>query len=132
MHKTIYLFAEIYYNSVIKKREVNMESLWMEITNFFTNTLTDIYLRDIFDIAIVAIVIYQVLKLTKKTRANQLLKGLLLVFVFWSVAKVLQLQTFDWLLSYVINAGAVAIVILSSPNSETHLNRWAEAPPSTL
>ncbi|MBE5762455.1 MAG: TIGR00159 family protein [Clostridiales bacterium] len=123
MHKTIYLFAEIYYNSVIKKREVNMESLWMEITNFFTNTLTDIYLRDIFDIAIVAIVIYQVLKLTKKTRANQLLKGLLLVFVFWSVAKVLQLQTFDWLLSYVINAGAVAIVILFQPELRNALEQ---------
>jgi len=100
-----------------------MESLWMEITNFFTNTLTDIYLRDIFDIAIVAIVIYQVLKLTKKTRANQLLKGLLLVFVFWSVAKVLQLQTFDWLLSYVINAGAVAIVILFQPELRNALEQ---------
>lgn len=101
----------------------SMQSFWLEVTNFFENTIKDIYINDIIDIVIVAIVIYQLLKLTRQTRADQVFKGLVLIFICSAAAKYFTLQAFDWLLSYVINAGAVALVVLFQPELRAALER---------
>ena len=92
-----------------------MESLWLDITNFFENTLKSVSLLDIMDIVIVAIVIYQLLKLIRRTRAGQVLKGVLLLLVFYGITSYIGLQTISWLIGYVLGIGVVAIVILFQP-----------------
>ena len=113
-----------------------MKELWLGISNFFTSTIDqlnvlngiDIVILNSIDIAIVAVVIYQLLKLTKRTRANQVIKGLLLVLVALWLASLLKLQAITWLLGYIVNAGAVVLVILFQPELRSaleHMGRGA-------
>ena len=113
-----------------------MKELWLGISNFFTSTIDqlnilnglDIVILNSIDIAIVALVIYQLLKLTKRTRANQVIKGLILVLVALWLASLLKLQAITWLLGYIVSAGAVVLVILFQPELRSaleHMGRGA-------
>ena len=52
-----------------------MDILWSELQVFWTNAIERLTINDIIDIAIVAVVVYNILILTKETRANQVMKG---------------------------------------------------------
>lgn len=74
--------------------------------------LSGFELIDAIDIAIVAYLIYRVLLLLRGTRAVRVALGLLLVFVVYSVARLLDLQTLDWLLSAIFGYIVFAIIVL--------------------
>jgi len=96
----------------VKTCEVNgLEQLWGSIWN----TVSQFNLRDAIDIIIVAFVIYQLLMLTKETRAEQVLKGLGIILVASRLSEFLKLQAIGWILNYTINAGAIALVIVFQP-----------------
>ncbi len=71
--------------------------------------------RDALDIIIVTIVIYRLLLLTRKTRAFQVLKGIAIIFIAFQVVEIFDLKTISWLLRYVIDAGAVILVVMFQP-----------------
>lgn len=100
-----------------------MESFWLDITNFFENTIQNITWLDIVDMIIVALVIYQLLKVIRRTRANQVLKGVLLLFIFYGITTYIGLQTISWLIGYVLGVGVVALVILFQPELRAMLER---------
>ena len=50
-------------------------------------------LRDVIDIAVVSLAMYQILLFARKSRAGQLVRGLLLLLVFYALADVMQLRT---------------------------------------
>ncbi|MEZ4358257.1 MAG: diadenylate cyclase CdaA [Eubacteriales bacterium] len=87
------------------------------------NSLALVSIRDIIDIIIVAAVIYGILKITSKTRAMQVLKGLGILFIVSRISEWLSLQTLTWLLNNVINAGALVVVILFQPELRRALER---------
>ncbi|NLD18937.1 MAG: TIGR00159 family protein [Clostridiales bacterium] len=82
---------------------------------FFENAFSGIAIADIIDILIVAFVIYKLLGLIKQTRAEQLLKGVLLLVIATFVSGVLGLHTINWLLKGTVALGAVAILIVFQP-----------------
>ena len=82
---------------------------------FFENVFSGIGITDIVDILIVAFVVYKLLGLIKQTRAEQLLKGVLLLVVATFVSDVLNLHTINWLLKSTVALGAVAIVVVFQP-----------------
>ena len=79
---------------------------------FFTNILTGIGIMDIIDIAIVAYLIYRILMFIRSTRAEQLLKGLLVLVVVTIVSGWLNLHTLNWILRGIMTLGAVALVVV--------------------
>ncbi len=79
---------------------------------FFSNILTGIGIMDIIDIAIVAYLIYRVLLFIRATRAEQLLKGLIVLVVITLVSGVLNLHTLNWILKGIMTLGAVALVVV--------------------
>ena len=83
--------------------------------DFFRNVFSGISINDIIDILIVAFVVYKLLGLIKQTRAEQLLKGVLLLVVATFVSDVLELHTINWLLTGTLAIGAVAILIVFQP-----------------
>ncbi len=83
--------------------------------DFFRNVFSGISITDIIDILIVAFVIYKLLGLIKQTRAEQLLKGVLLLVVATFLSDVLELHTMNWLLTGTLAIGAVAILIVFQP-----------------
>lgn len=82
---------------------------------FFSNAFSGIALNDIIDILIVAFVIYKLLGLIKQTRAEQLLKGVIVLVVATFVSDLLKLHTINWLLKGTVALGAVAILIVFQP-----------------
>lgn len=72
-------------------------------------------LFDALDVAIVAFVIYHILSFIRETRAYQLAKGIAVVLVAKVLAEALQLYTINWVLDYLIDMGALALVIIFQP-----------------
>lgn len=78
---------------------------------------------DVLDILIVSVVIYQLLKLTRDTRAQQVLKGFGILIVATQLAYSAKLSAIHWLLDYIVNAGAIVLVILFQPELRQALER---------
>ena len=79
---------------------------------FFYNILTGIGIMDIIDIAIVAYLIYRILMFIRSTRAEQLLKGLIVLVVITLASGLLNLHTLNWILRGIMTLGAVALVVV--------------------
>ena len=82
---------------------------------FFFFFFSGIGITDIVDILIVAFVIYKLLGLIKQTRAEQLLKGVLVLVVATFVTDLMNLHTINWLLKGTVALGAVAILVVFQP-----------------
>ena len=81
-------------------------------------------LRDVIDIAVVSLAMYQILLFARKSRAGQLVRGLLLLLVFYALADVMQLRTVRWVLTNVMQIGFIAAIVLfqtgTAPHAGTH------------
>ncbi|NLM05667.1 MAG: TIGR00159 family protein [Tissierellia bacterium] len=72
-------------------------------------------ITDLIDIAIVALVFYKGLSLIKETRAEQLVKGLVLIFIFDKISYAAQLYTINWILTNMLSVGVIAVLIVFQP-----------------
>jgi diadenylate cyclase len=79
--------------------------------------------KDYVDILILSFVVYQLLKLTKETRASQVLKGFGVIIVAAQICAWLDLSGVAWMLNYIVSAGAIALVILFQPELRRALER---------
>lgn len=70
---------------------------------------------DILEILILAVVIYQVIKWIKNTRAWTLVKGVLFLGLFCVLAAVLELDVILFIIKNTINVGIIAVIILFQP-----------------
>jgi diadenylate cyclase len=86
-----------------------------QIVNAILNSISDFSYIDVIDILLLAVIIYWLLKLTSKTRAMQVLKGLGVILLAAWVTDFLGLVGTAWLLNYVLAAGALVIVIIFQP-----------------
>ncbi|RKY39880.1 MAG: TIGR00159 family protein [Candidatus Omnitrophota bacterium] len=85
--------------------------------------------KPILEITAVWIVIYFVLLFIKGTRAVQVLKGLIVLFIAFFIAQVLQLNIINWLLTKIFAISVIAFLIIFQPELRrglAHLgqNRW--------
>lgn len=90
----------------------------MRIENFFytiKNSILEFKIIDVVDILIVAFILYYVIKLTRKTRAVQVLKGVGVFVLFAAVCELIGLTTISWLLSQFLSVAAIMLVILFQP-----------------
>lgn len=72
-------------------------------------------LRDIIDIAIVTYLLYRIILLIRGTRAEQLVKGLIILLVALVASGALGLRTINWLLQGLMTIGLIAIPIVFQP-----------------
>jgi len=69
-------------------------------------------LRDIFDILIVAYILYRIILLLKGTRALQMLVGLIIIVLAFLISDLFGLQTINWLLKSFLASIVLVIIIL--------------------
>ena len=86
-------------------------------------SLMQLQILDFVDMLLVAVIVYFLLKFTKRTRAIQVLKGLGIIIVVAYLCELLRLPTVTWLLNYVIQAGALMLVIIFQPEIRRALER---------
>ena len=85
------------------------------MSDFFNNIVSSIGIFDILDIAVVAFIIYKILGFIQETRAQQLVKGLLVLLVVFFLSDVLHLYTLNWLLKTFMSIGIIALVVIFQP-----------------
>lgn len=81
---------------------------------------------DIVEIVIISFLLYNILVWIKKTRAWNLLKGILVVAVFILVAAVFQMNTILWIAGKIVNVVAIAIVIVFQPELRRALEQLGQ------
>jgi len=86
-----------------------------QLISAIKNSLTEFSVVDAVDILLLSVVIYWLLKITSKTRAMQVLKGLGVILLAAWIADFLGLVGTYWILNYVLTAGALVIVIIFQP-----------------
>ena len=94
--------------------------------NFFDNFITSLMLirvTDIVDITIIAFVVYKLFSILKNTRAEQVLKGLIFVLIFASIADILNLNTVSWVMNQFLTVSLVFIIVVFQPELRTGLER---------
>ena len=74
--------------------------------------LPRISLRNLFEIAIISFLVYEILFWIKNTRAWTLLKGLLTIMVFAIVAVLLRLDTIVWILKNITTIAVTAFLVV--------------------
>ena len=89
------------------------------VLDFFT-------IRNAIDIAIVSYLFYKVLTMVRQTRAVQLLKGLLVMYIVAFISNLFQLQTVSWLLSQFQTVLIVALPIIFQPELRKALERLGQ------
>ena len=78
---------------------------------------------DIIDIIIVSYVIYKAISLLKETRAQTLLKGILILLVIMQVSGWMQLNTINYILRNTMQVGVLALIILFQPELRRILDK---------
>ena len=81
----------------------------------FFNMINTLRFLDIIDIAIVAVCIYKLYMMIKETRAEQLVKGLVIIFIFVKISDSMKLYTVNWVLENMMTALAIMIIVVFQP-----------------
>ncbi len=85
--------------------------------------IQQITFSDIVDIIIISCLIYYLILFLRETKAIQLLKGILILFVITFFAQLFRLNTLNWILERVFAIGIIALVIIFQPELRNVLRK---------
>lgn len=88
------------------------------IAGFFESawqTLKTFGLKDALDIIIVALIIYYILRIIRRTRSAQVLKGLIILVVAYVVSTLLELTMLNSILRMVFDFAVIIVVVIFQP-----------------
>lgn len=100
-----------------------MASAWLYLKSFFQV----LKLTDIIDIFLIALIVYQLLKILKETRAMQLVKGIFLLFLILQISSWAHLTTLNYLLRNAMQVGMFAIVVIFQPELRNLLEKMGRS-----
>lgn len=88
--------------------------------------------RDALEVAIVSFAVYRVLLLIHRTRAMQVLVGVIVLALALGIAYLLQLRMIAYLLGLVFSYGAIALLVVFAPELRAALAQIGRSPMSRL
>lgn len=97
-----------------------------ELLDSVVNTLHTFKLRDLIDILIISLAFYQLILFARKSRAGQLVQGVVLLLAFFALAQALELRTVRWVLNNVLTVAFTAAVVLFQPELRRMLERMGQ------
>ena len=89
-----------------------LQDLWQQIVGFFS---TYNWIWDTLDIFLVALFLYFIIRLVRDSRAEQLLRGILLLVILYVAAYAFQLKTVQFLLQAVFDNGLLLLIVVFQP-----------------
>lgn len=92
-----------------------MDAIWDQIQTFFWNILNRPTWVDYLDMGIMAVLIYQLFLITRRTRSMQVFKGLMILIFASYLSGILGLTSINYLLQGVLSNGIIVILILFQP-----------------
>ncbi|MFL0196124.1 diadenylate cyclase CdaA [Clostridium sp. WILCCON 0269] len=100
----------------------------MELLQLTVNSIKNISITSVMDILVVAYILYKAYMLIKETRAEQLLKGIVLIIFLIPISSFFHLIMLNWILTKTLTIGVLSIVIIFQPEIRRaleHLGRTA-------
>lgn len=97
-----------------------LQYIWNSISVILS---PDSFIFSIIDILIVTYVVYKVIQFMRQTRAEQLIKGIIVFVLIFLIAQVLQLNAVKWIISIISVNLLVVIVILFQPELRSILEK---------
>lgn len=99
----------------------------MDFLNSFFQTIISVIKTispfDVIDILLVAFIIYKGVKLVRETRAEQLLKGILLFVIVYYLSIVMGLKAMSFILANIIQFGVLGLIMVFQPELRSALER---------
>ena len=92
-----------------------MYSLWTSVSTLYANLFQQFDWRNFLDIALLAVMIFEIIRLLVRTRASAVFKGIAILLVFTWMSDILQLNVVNWALQQFINTGVIVIVVIFQP-----------------
>ena len=92
-----------------------MTNFFDQMKMFFWNIINRPQLNDILDILIVAVLLYQLIMLTRETRASDVMKGFVMLILACLLSGLLGLTALTWVLNLILRNGVIVLVILFQP-----------------
>ncbi len=100
---------------------VNTALLWL------VNNIRTLEISAVLDIAIIAFFIYKLMMMLRRTSSGNVVKGVILVVVALGLAKLLRLYAVDFILTYTVEYGFLALAILFQPELRRFLERMGNS-----
>jgi diadenylate cyclase len=83
--------------------------------DFFTSLAKGFGILDVIDIAIIALIVYKALGFIRESRAEQIVKGFIILIVAAFASGMLHLYALNWILNGVMTFGIIALVVVFQP-----------------
>lgn len=83
--------------------------------SMFINVFKGFSISSLVDILVVSYIFYKGYSLIKETRAEQLLKGIILIFLLIPISDLLHLRVLYWILSNTLTISVISIIIIFQP-----------------
>lgn len=96
------------------------------ILTYMTRFIHLMKLSDIVDMLIIILLVYQLMKMIRETRAVQLIKGLAIIFLTLPISAWLHLTAVNYILRNTVQLGAFAVIVIFQPelrNMLEHVGR---------
>jgi len=87
---------------------------------------------DIIDILIVAFIVYKAISLIRETRAEQLIKGIVILIIFTQLSEWFQLNAINYILRNTMSFGVLALIIVFQPELRRVLEQVGRSNISTI
>ncbi len=104
-----------------------MNDIMTTIQSMLWNITHRLHFNDIVDILIVAVILYELILLTRHTRGSALLRGLVLLLVIAFLSNLLGLVSLNWLLMNILQNGALVLIILFQPELRKALEKMGRS-----
>ena len=102
------------------------------LSDALNSILKTISFADVIDVVLVAILIYQLMKLIKETRVARIVKGLIFLIIVYFLAKQFGLRTVRFILEKLFDIGIVALVVVFQPELRRMLEHVGQTQVSTI
>ena len=98
--------------------------VWQKIAGFFT---TYNWISDTLDILVVALFVFFIIRLVRDSRAEQFIRGILVLVILYVFARLLDLTTVRFLLEAIFDNGLLLIIVVFQPEVRRALEQAGQS-----
>lgn len=91
--------------------------------DYIIDSFLNVRISDVLDMAIVAVLIYQLIVYIRRTRAMQLLKGLIIIALTWALAELFSFSVLRFMIRNLMTLGIIFLVIVFQPELRLGLEK---------
>ena len=92
-----------------------MNEYMAEFTTNVLNFLSMVRITDVIDIIIIAFLVYQCIRFVRETRAELLVKGILILLILLQMSRWFRLNTVWYIMQNIVQLGFFALLIMFQP-----------------